>query len=375
MSRILRVKFLLGLFDRPFVDESLDPQIRRSQLHLDLSLEVARQSLCLLKNENHLLPLKANLHRIAIIGQNAAIARLGDYADAAAESSDYGMLNQIKKLVLPQTQVSFCNGDKIEEAVGNAQSADVVILGLGEKKGISGEGFDRSDLGLPDNQQALLEAVVKTGVPVVLVLQNGRALALPWAAEHVPAILEAWYPGEFGGRAIAETLFGQNNPSGKLPVSLPRNVGQLPVFYNHFPSKGNGYIEGDNSPLFAFGSGLSYTTFRYDHLTVAPPDHGGGDVLVSFDLANAGSREGDEVAQLYVRQSTASVATPVKELKGFSRVHLRPGESRRVTLHLKQTDLAIWDVNQQWKTEPGEYQITVGGTSNSGVSTRFKLNE
>lgn len=207
-------------------------------------------------------------------------------------------------------------------------------------------------------------------------LPRGFALTIPWAATHVPVILEAWYPGEFGGRAIAETLFGDNNPAGRLPVSFPKRIGQLPVFYNHFPSKGNKYVDGDGSPQFVFGFGLSYTTFKYDHLTVTPPSSGGGDdILVSFDLKNPGNRDGDEVAQLYVHQTTASVATPVEELKGFYRVHLQPGETQHVTLHVKQTDLAIWGAKQEWKTEPGEYTVKVGGSSAANLSAKFKLNE
>jgi beta-glucosidase len=376
VARILRVKFLLGLFDHPFVDAGLDRTVRRSQLHLDLSLEVARQSMCLLKNQNNLLPLKKDLKRIAVIGPNAKLTRLGDYADAGGsrESAEYGIFEQVKKCVSPETTVAYASGENIDEAVALASGSEVTILGLGENSKISGEGHDRSELDLPGNQEKLLEAVAKTGAPVILVLENGRALTLPWAADHVPAILEAWYPGEFGGRAVAETLFGDNNPAGRIPVSFPRRVGQLPVFYNHFPSKGNNYIQGDDSPQFVFGFGLSYTTFRYGHLKVAAPAPGNADdVLVSFDLTNTGVRAGDEVAQLYVRQTTASVATPVKALKNFSRIHLQPGETKSVMLHLKQSDLAIWNANQQWKVEPGEFTVLAGGNSSAGLSAKFTL--
>ncbi len=327
-----------------------------------LSLEVARQSICLLKNQNHLLPLRKDLARVAVIGTNANTTRLGDYADVAREGAAYGLLAQVKKILAPGAQVLYADGADTTLAVAVAKQADVAILALGEWKGVSGEGFDRSELGLPGNQEALLEAVAATGVPVVLVLQNGRALALPWAGEHVPAILEAWYPGEFGGQAIAETLFGDNNPSGKLPVSFPRRVGQLPVYYNHFPSKNNNYIDGNNEPLFEFGRGLSYTTFAYDHLRVTAPG-GADDAVVSFDLTNTGGREGDEVAQVYVRRETASVATPVKELKAFARVHLQPGETKPVTFRLPQADLAVWGATRQWSVEPGEIKVMVGGKS------------
>ena len=372
VSRILRVKFLLGLFDHPFVDADLDKSVRRSPEHLDLSLEVARQSMCLLKNKNHLLPLTKNLARIAVIGPNANVARLGDYADAAKETPEFGMLNQIEKIVSPATKVSFSDGKNIGSAVALAKNSDVVILALGEKKGISGEGFDRSDLNLPDNQEALLESIVNTGVPVVLVLQNGRALTIPWAAKNVPAILEAWYPGEFGGQAIAETLFGDNNPAGRLSVTFPKSIGQLPVFYNHFPSKNNNYVDGDDSPQFVFGFGLSYTTFKYTRLNVVAPAPGShNDVLVSFDLANTGGRDGDEVAQVYVRETTASVATPIKALKAFSRIHLKAGETQSVTLHIPLDELAVWGANQEWEIEPGEFTASVGGSSDSRLSAKF----
>ncbi len=374
VSRILRVKFLLGLFDHPFVDGSLDAKVRRSQEHLDLSLEVARQSMCLLKNEDNLLPLKKNLKRIAVIGPNANITRLGDYSEAATEGPEFGMLEQIKKVVSPKTKITFSDGSRIEVAVAQAKKSDVVILGLGENQKISGEGHDRSDLDLPGNEEALLEAVVNVGKPVVLVLQNGRPLTIPWAAEHVPAILEAWYPGEFGGRAIAETLFGDNNPAGRLDISFPKNVGQLPVFYDHFPSKNNNYVNGDDSPQFIFGFGLSYTTFKYDNLQIEMPTPDSGDeILVSFDLTNTGNRDGDEVPQVYLRETTASVATPVKSLKAFSRVHLEAGETKSLTLHVKQSDLEIWGANQEWKIEPGEFTIWVGGSSDAELSTKFYI--
>ncbi|HTB85411.1 MAG TPA: glycoside hydrolase family 3 N-terminal domain-containing protein [Candidatus Sulfotelmatobacter sp.] len=373
-ARILRVKFLLGLFDHLFVDEALDAKVRRSQEHLDLSLEVARQSMCLLKNEDHLLPLKKNLKRIAVIGPNANTTRIGDYTEAATEGPGYGILEQISKIVSPKTEVSFADGKNIKAAVALAKKSDMVILGLGEDQKISGEGHDRSDLDLPGNQEALLEAVMKTGKSVVLVLQNGRPLTIAWAAEHVPAILEAWYPGEFGGRAIAETLFGDNNPAGRLDISFPKNVGQLPVFYNHFPSKNNNYIQGDDSPLFVFGFGLSYTTFKYDDLKVATPAASSTeDVLVSFDLTNKGKYDGDEVAQVYVRETTASVATPARALKAFSRVHLNAGETKSLTLHVKQSDLEVWGASQEWKLEPGEFTIWAGGSSDASLSANFNL--
>jgi len=249
-----------------------------------------------------------------------------------------------------------------------------VVLGLGENSRISGEGRDRSDLDLPGNQEQLLEAVVGTGAPVVLVLENGRPLTIPWAAEHVPSILEAWYPGEFGGRAIAETLFGYNNPAGRLTISFPKTIGQLPVFYYHFPSKRNDYVNGNDSPQFPFGYGLSYTAFKYGRLNVtAPPPGSDDDVLVTFDLTNAGNRDGDEVAQVYIRETTASVATPERALKAFLRVHLKAGQTQTITLHIKRADLAVWGASQEWAVEPGEFTVWVGGDSQATMNEKFKL--
>jgi len=374
VARVLRVKFKLGLFDHPFVDEKLDATVRHSAAQTALALESARQSMCLLQNENDLLPLAKNLKYLAVIGPNAELPCLGDYSDAAREDAAQGLLAQIRRLVATETEVTFDPGTNIDAAVAVARQADVAILALGERHGISGEGSDRSELGLPENQEALLEAVAATGKPVVLVLQNGRPLALPWAAAHVPAILEAWYPGEFGGRAIAETLFGDNNPAGRLPISFPRSVGQLPVFYNYFPSKKDGYVDGPSSPQFVFGHGLSYTTFKYDDLTASVTTQPEGDIAVSVKITNTGARAGDEVAQLYIRQTTASVATPIRALKGFSRIHLQPGETKTVTFALKRSELAVWGTTGQWQVEPGEYLVYVGGSSRADLSTRFTLN-
>jgi beta-glucosidase len=375
VGRVLRVKFLLGLFDHPFVNEELDATVRHSQAQCDLALQSACESLCLLKNENRLLPLSKDVTHIAVIGPNANIARIGDYTEAAHETSEQGMLEQIKRIVSSKTEVSFCDGDDISAATELARKADVVVLGLGEWQKISGEGFDRDDLNLPGKQEELLEAVAKTGKPVVLVLQNGRPLSITWAAKNVPAILEAWYPGEFGGRAIAETLFGDNNPSGRLPITFPRSVGQLPDFYNHFPSKNDSYVGGSSQPLFAFGHGLSYTTFHYDQPVATITSAGNDDdVVISTRVTNTGTSDGDEVAQLYIRETTASVATPVKALKGFSRIHLRAGKSQAVTFRIKKSELAVWTANAEWKVEPGEFTFGVGGSSQVELSSKFTLN-
>ena len=372
VGSILRVKFALGLFDHPMTDPGLKARAYRSQEHLDVSLEAARQSMTLLKNDGHLLPLSKSIKRIAVIGPNADVARYGDYENES-NGAHISMLAGIRALV-PQTTVEFDNGKDIAAATAKAKAADVVILGLGEWQGISGEGFDRSDLNLPGNQEQLLEAVVDAGKPVILVLENGRPLTIGWAKEHVPAILEAWYPGEFGGRAIAETLFGDNNPAGRLTITFPRSVGQLPDFYNFDPSRTHKYVDDDGAPLFPFGFGLSYTSFRYDHLVVHPPAPGrDGEIVVTVDVTNEGDRRGEEVAQLYVRQDVGSVETPERSLKGFSRIVLNSHETKNVIFRIPQDQLAVWNTENKWAVEPGTYTLWVGGSSQASLATKFDL--
>lgn len=374
VGRVLRAKFMLGLFDHPFVDVNLSSRVSRSPDHLRLALEVARESMCLLKNSGHLLPLRKDLDCVALIGPNVDSTRLGDYSGPVSDRIEESLLEQVRKIVSSRTTILFSNGNDIEDAVAKAKKARVVILGLGENSRISGENRDRSELNLPGNQEKLLEAVVAAGVPVVLVLQNGRPLTIPWAAEHVPAILEAWYPGEFGGKAIAETLFGDNNPAGKLTISFPRSVGQLPDFYNYGTSKIAKYIDGDVGPQYPFGYGLSYTTFSYDSLDIlAPSLESDGDVIVSFSVTNNGKLDGDEVVQAYVRERYASVETPVKALKGFERIHLRAGEARRVVIPIRLKDLEVWGADRKWEIEPGEFTVTVGGNSEGKLTGEFVL--
>ena len=373
VKSVLRVKFALGLFDRPMTNPDLRAHAFRSQAHLELSLEAARQSLTLLKNDGHLLPLSKSVRHIAVIGPNGDVARYGDY-ERESNGEHISILQGIRQLV-PDATADFDPGKDIESAIATAKNADVIILGLGESQGISGEGFDRSDLDLPGNQEQLLEAVAGTGKPVVLVLENGRPLTIGWAKENVPAILEAWYPGEFGGKAIAETLFGDNNPSGHLTISFPRSVGQLPDFYNSDRSRVHKYVDGDGLPLFPFGFGLSYTTFRFDHLAAqAPPRGSDGEILVTVDVTNVGDRAGDEVAQLYVRQDFGSVETPDRSLEGFSRVALKPQETRNIAFHIPQSRLAVWDAEGKWKVETGKYTLWVGDSSQASLTTNFALN-
>jgi beta-glucosidase len=372
VSSVLRIKFSLGLFEHPYVDSTLTARVTRSAEHLALSLRSARASMTLLKNDGALLPLSTSLQHIAVIGPNANIARYGDY-EKEENGLRVSILDGIRKL-MPQAQVVYDDGRDIAAAAAHAKEADVAILALGEWQGISGEGFDRSNLDLPGNQQPLLEAVVAAGKPVVLVLENGRPLTIGWAREHVPAILEAWYPGEFGGQAVAETLFGQNNPAGRLTITFPRNLGQLPDFYNAAPSRMRKHIDDDGEPLFPFGYGLSYTTFAYDHLQVnAPPAGNSAPIEITVTLTNTGSRDGEEVAQLYVRQDVGSVETPARALKGFERVALPAGQSRTLVFHLDRSQLALWNTENKWAVEPGPFTVWVGGSSAATLTAHFTL--
>jgi beta-glucosidase len=372
VGSVLRVKFALGLFDHPFVDPDVRQRAYRSPEHLAVSLESARQSMTLLKNERNLLPLSRSTRQIAVIGPNGDVARYGDY-EKETNGLHISVLDGIRRL-LPEAIVNFNDGKDIPAAVAAVKDAEVVILSLGEWQGMSGEGFDRSNLDLPANQEQLLEAVAATGKPVVLLLQNGRPLTINWAAEHVPAILEAWYPGEFGGQAIAETLFGENNPAGRLTITFPRRIGQLPDFYNFDPSRTHKYVDDDGQPLFPFGFGLSYTTFRYDHLAVQAPVSGSnGDIQVTVDVTNTGEREGDEVAQLYMREDVSSVETPGRSLEGFSRVHIRSQETKTLTFRVPQKQLAIWNTERRWAVEAGDYTVWVGGSSQASLTAGFHL--
>lgn len=369
VKSILRVKFALGLFDHPMVNSELNARVHRSEQHLRLSLESARESMTLLKNEHGLLPLTKSIRRVAIIGPNADTARYGDY-EQESNGLHISLLQGVQQIV-PRATVTYDGGSEIPTAIAKTDDAEVIIAALGEWQGISGEGHDRSSLDLPGNQEQLLEALAAKGKPVVLVLQNGRPLTIAWAKQHVAAILEAWYPGEYGGQAIAETLFGDNNPAGRLTVTLPRSIGQLPVFYNADPSRVRKYVDDDGQPLFPFGFGLSYTEFRYDHLVVNPPhsvEH--NDLEVTVDVTNVGEKEGSEVAQLYLRQEVSSVETSARSLAGFSRIRLQPHETRTVRFRVSQSQLAIWNMSGQWAVEPGTFTFWAGGSSHASLMTK-----
>jgi beta-glucosidase len=292
------------------------------------------------------------------------------------------ILEGIKRRVSPHTQVHYALGCEVldetraglSEAVAAARRADVAVVVVGDKAGLtgsctSGEGRDRAELGLPGIQEELVRAIYETGVPLVVVLVNGRPLALPWMAEHAPAILEAWLPGEEGAEAVADVLFGDCSPGGKLPMTFPRGVGQVPIFYAHKPSGGRShwmgdYVELSSRPLFPFGHGLSYTRFEYANLRIEPARVApAGQVTIAADVKNVGSRAGDEVVQLYVHDVAASVTRPVQELKGFQRVALGPGEQKRVSFSLAMSALGFYDRDMRFVVEPGTIDVMVGSSA------------
>jgi beta-glucosidase len=390
VRRVLRIKFMLGLFEDPYVDPAYAEQVMHTGESQDLSLEAARQGIVLLRNENNLLPLqKNNIRNIAVIGPNAdhALNQLGDYTTRSVRQEITTVLDGIRNMVPPGVNVHYVEGtrvigddiNEIHKAVEAAKGSDIAIVVLGENewqtagnKGTSGEGYDVANLELTGLQEELLKAVHETGTPTILVLINGRPLAIPWAAENIPAIVEAWIPGEKGGTAIAEVIFGEYNPSGKLPVTFPRHSGQIPVYYNYMPSKqywidhhwGAAYADMPATPLYEFGYGLSYTTYEYTNLSISPKETGlYGTVTVSVDVKNTGSMKGTEVAQLYIRDVISSVTRPVKELKGFSRVTLEPGEIKTVEFTLDFNHLAFFNRHMEWVVEPGTFRVMVGSSS------------
>jgi len=384
VSRILRAKFLLGLFESPYVDVETVPGNLETAEDRALALQVAKESIVLLKNDG-VLPLSKEMGAIAVVGPNAENTRSlhGDYSYTAHLRCEedavptVSILEGIKNKVSRGTCVRYAKGCDIsgtstegfEDALEAARRSDVVIAVVGEKSGLSdsdlsGEGRDRADLGLPGVQEELIKALYDTGKPVVVVLVNGRPLAVKWIADNCSAIIEAWLPGEEGGNALAEVLFGDYNPGGKLPVSFPQDVGQIPVNYGRRTSSLGNYVLTSSAPLFTFGHGLSYTTFEYSSLTVAPSKAGpAGKVIISCNVKNTGNRGGDEVVQLYIHDEIASVTRPAKELRGFKRVTLNPGEARTVTFRLSLEQLAFYDRHMRLVVEPGTFEIMIGSSS------------
>jgi beta-glucosidase len=397
VARVLRMKFNLGLFDHPYVDEKMVAQKVATTQNKTVARQVARESIVLLKNDQHILPLSKSLKRIAVIGPNAdnPYNQLGDYTAPQADGKVQTLLTGIRAAVDKNTKIDYVKGCAIRDtsnsdiaaAVAAAKQADAVVLVLGGSSARdfktsyqatgaanvdpntvsdmeSGEGFDRVSLDMMGDQIKLLKAIQATGKPLVLVTIMGRPLNLNWAADNVPAIVNAWYPGQEGGLAVADVLFGDYNPAGRLPISVPRSVGQLPVHYNHTKPKHHDYVEMSAKPLYAFGYGLSYSSFDYSNLQVSlkEAEHDFA-CTVSFDVVNNGKLAGDEVAQLYVVDEVSSVVTPVMQLKRFERKNIAAGKKERYSFQLTKEDLKLWSPSKVWKTEKGKFKFLVGASS------------
>jgi len=405
-GRVLAAKFRLGLFDHPYVDADYAEKITNGDEHQKLAAEAARKTLVLLKNDKNLLPLDlTKLKTIAVIGPNAADVHVGGYARDSVHG--VSILDGIKDYVGKKANVVYAQGCKIttapegfrgwwandvelvdpktqtasiQAAVDAAKKSDVAILVVGENESTNREAWgenhrgDRDSLDLLGAQNDLVKAVVETGKPVVVVLLNGRPLSISYIAEKVPAILEGFYLGEEGGTAAADVIFGDANPGGRLPITFPRTVGALPDFYNHKPTDNRSYAFSTRKPLFAFGYGLTYTTFKYDNLKVTPEKIlPGATAKVSLDVSNIGQREGDEVPQLYVHPKVSSLTQPVMRLMGFERITLKPGEKKTVEFAVTPDDLAILDVDMHKVVEPGVYEMMVGPSSDKTTTVKLTV--
>jgi beta-glucosidase len=394
VRRVLRAKYELGLFDDPYrySDTARERSTLLAAQHREAARDLARKAIVLLKNEPRVLPLAKSLGTVAVIGALATDARsaMGNWAAAGRPEETVSVLDGIRR-ALPNARVVHAKGADVvsedtsgfAEAVAAARGADAVIVVAGEHQEQSAEANNRAFIDLPGVQERLVRAIHATGKPVVVVLMGGRPLSTPWLAENVPAILETWYLGSETGNAVADVLFGNANPSGKLPVTIPRTVGQVPLYYNHkvtgrppqaenkYTSK---YIDVPWTPLYPFGHGLSYTTFAYRNLRLSAPSIGPADTLVAtVEVTNTGDRVGDEVVQLYVRDDVGSVTRPVKELRGFRRITLRPGEARTVSFTLGAADLAFFDADLDLVVEPGTFRVFVGTSSEQVEEARFQL--
>jgi len=403
VTRVLREKFLTGLFDDPYVDPANAEQIINSPEHQQLSLKAAREAIILIKNQNNILPFsKSQFKRLAVIGPNAAEVHLGGYSNDPGRG--VSILQGIKDKVGSSGEVVYSlgckiteskpdwdsdkvvlgdpvlNAKRIAEALDVAKSADAVILVLCGNEQTSREAWakthegDRDSLDLLGNQDDLAKAILALGKPTVTFLLNGRPNSINYLSENMPAILEGWYLGQEGGTAAADVLFGDYNPGGKLPITVPRNVGQLPDYYYQKPSAKREYLGTTTLPLYPFGWGLSYSSFSYGNLRLAPDTiMPNGQTKVSVDVTNSGQVRGDEVVQLYIRDEVSSVTRPVKELRGFQRLTLDPGQTKTVDFPLGFAELSFLDRSMQRVVEPGTFTIMVGGNSAETIQTKLNV--
>jgi beta-glucosidase len=405
VSDILRVKFLVGLFDHPYTDVSLKDRVFHTAESQDLALQAAHEGIILLKNDKGVLPLDKQGQHIAVVGPLAVSDYIGGYSSPGAKG--ISILDGLRERAGKDATIRYAKGYDadpkagggtdlmgvghtgnpaagaagssgagssgagvdsasllLQEAVDLVKQSDAAVVVLGEEPREVGESRDKANLDLGASQMALIQAIYSTGKPVSVVLFNGRPLSIGWMADHIPAIVESWFAGEKGGLAIADVLLGKVNPSGKLPISFPRSVGQLPFYYDHKPTSSHRYVDEASTLLFPFGLGLSYTRFEYSDLQISPaPVPAGEKAKISVVVKNTGDREGDEVAELYIRDVVSSVTTPAIALRGFGRIHLKPGESGTVHFVLEPDDLALWNRQMKRVVEPGEFKIMVGSSS------------
>lgn len=404
VKAILEMKYRLGLFEDPYrySDEAREKATVYRPDFLEAARDVARKSMVLLKNANNALPLAASAKSIAVIGPlgDSKADMIGSWSAAGDRKTRPVTLLEGMQARAPKGQsVAYARGasyafedagktDGFAEAIALAQKSDVIIAAMGERWDMTGEAASRTSLDLPGNQQALLQELKKTGKPIILVLMSGRPNSIEWADANVDAILEAWYPGTMGGHAIADVLYGDYNPSGKLPATFPRNVGQVPLYYDMKntgrpidPAKPDAkyvsrYLNTPNTPLYPFGYGLSYTSFTYSPVTLSKASIKPGEPLTaSVTVTNSGARDGEEVVQLYVRDLVGSVTRPVKELKGFRKIPLKKGESKTVSFTLTDADLAFTRADMSWGAEPGDFKLWIGPSSAEGAEAGFALTQ
>lgn len=415
VREVLRVKYWLGLFDNPYTDASKSDDMVSTPASNDLSLQAAKESLVLLKNDQNVLPLDKNkIHSVLVTGPAADMSSslINGYGPSGLDVTT--VLDGIKDEVSEDTKVNYVKGpnfrdkdfpvsdimetplseseqDQIQQAVDAAKNSDVAIVVVGENNRTVGESRSRVSLDLPGHQLALVKAVYQTGTPTIVVLMNGQPLTINWIDANVPSVLEAWFPGAKAGTAVAKALFGEYNPGGKLPITFPKAVGQVPLNFPYMPasqmyesfkesaSEYGSYYKRNRArvwgPLYPFGYGLSYTSFSYSNLNITPEtQHTGGDVQVSFDVKNTGQRKGDEVVQLYLHEETTPVVTPVKELRGFQRIAIEPGQTKHVTFQLTSKDLQIYNKNLEPEVVPGNFKVMIGSSSvDIRLSDTFKI--
>ena len=403
----MRVKFELGLFKNPYkyCDEAREKQTVGKQEFQDEVLDMAKKSIVLLKNDKELLPLRKSGQKIGLIGAlaNDKTSPLGSWRIAADDNTAVSVLEGLQKYkdnqltyakgadvaigrtqFVWETKINTTDKSGFAEAIALAKQVDVIVMVLGEHGLQTGEGRSRTDLGLPGVQQELLEAIYNVNPNIVLVLNNGRPLTISWADAHIPAIVEAWHLGTQSGNAIAQVLYGDYNPSGKLPMTFPRNIGQVPIYYNY---KNTGrptmnepesvfwshYSDEKNTPLYPFGYGLSYSKFDYSNLKLSTNTFSkNGEIQVSVTLKNSGRVTGKEVVQLYIRDLFGSITRPVKELKGFEMVELQPNESKTVTFTINEKTIEFFTANSKWEAESGDFKVFVGGSSATTLESSFQ---